>query len=302
VTAVAREADFTIPSGKFVVVGDSRPRDYLELFLEDSRGVPLAVFEAIAAEDPACVFHAGDMAVVGSREAFWQGWKPYDRDVAVLTARDIRIFPIVGNHEYRGFTRTPLARFFSRFAHLPGRTWYSVAIGIVRVVCIDSNLSRLKPEAVLAQDRWIDEELGAAAEDEAIRIVLPIVHHPPFTNVSPRYLVFESREVRQRFVPRFLACRKVAAVLSGHVHTYERILHEDVQFIVTGGGGSPRFKLRPPDTRKRVELWQDGLVRPFHYLRCVPDAARGALSVEVACLDPPKAWALGDRFELVART
>ena len=43
----------------------------------------------------------------------------------------------------------------------------------------------------------------------------PDLHHPPFTNVSPRYLVFESREVRERFVPRFLGCRKVAAVCPG---------------------------------------------------------------------------------------
>ena len=90
---LSQSTDFTVSPGKFVVVGDSRPNDHLEFLLEDSRRVPAIVFGAIAAEDPACVFHAGDMAVFGSRATFWQGWKSYDRDVAVLAERKIRIFP-----------------------------------------------------------------------------------------------------------------------------------------------------------------------------------------------------------------
>jgi Calcineurin-like phosphoesterase len=295
--------DFTVPAGKFVVVGDSRPPDYFEFFLEDSRRIPTIVFGAIAAEDPVCVFHAGDMAVFGSRHAFWQGWTPYDRDVAVLAERGIKIFPVIGNHEYRGFTRTPLAKLFSRFEHLGRRNYYSVGIGGLLVVCLDSNVSRMSAEAIEAQDRWLDDVLSKATQDPGVWLVLPILHHPPFTNVSPRYLVFESAEVQQRFVPRFLACDKVAAVIAGHVHTYERLLHEGVQFIVTGGGGSPRFKLKPETRRKHADLAaSNGLVRPFHYLRLRPDDAHRRLAVETPYLSEGDLWTIGDRFELASRT
>jgi hypothetical protein len=296
-------AEFAVSSGRFVIVGDSRPRDYLEFLLEDSRRIPPIVFQAIVDEDPTCVFHAGDMAVFGSRPRFWQGWTQYDRDVALLASRGIRIFPVVGNHEYRGWTRTPLANFWSRFQHLRGRSRYAVAIGGLLVVCLDSNFGRMNDEATAAQDRWLDELLARASAEPGVWLVLPILHHPPFTNVSPRYLVFESEEVQRRFVPKFVGCAKVAAVVAGHVHTYERILHEGVQFIVTGGGGSPRFKLRPEGRRKHRDLAaQGGLVRPFHYLRCCPDDAAKKLVVEAACLDERDRWFTGDRFELAARS
>jgi hypothetical protein len=298
---VENRADFTLPSGKFVIVGDSRPRDYLEFFLEDSSRVPRLVFQAIAGERPVCVVHAGDLAVVGSRRTFWQGWKVWDRDVSLLADRNVTVFPVVGNHEYRGWTRSPLALFHSRFEHLGGHTWYTVRIGGVLVVCINSNFSRMKPETLVEQDRWLDGVLAAAGADPATWMVLPMVHHPPFTNVSPRYLVFESAEVRKRFVPRFLDCRKVGAVFSGHVHTYEHILYQGSHFVVTGGGGSPRFKLKRPLRRKRVDLWPgDGRIRPFHYLRCLPDESSRRLDVEVVCLDAADVWSVGERFALRA--
>jgi Calcineurin-like phosphoesterase len=299
---VATTADFTLSSGKFVVLGDSRPRDYLEFFLENSDHVPRQVFDAVAAEDPVCVVHAGDLAVFGSRRAFWKGWRDYDRDVEALVLRGVRIFPVVGNHEYRGYTRSPLGLFFSRFEHLGRKTYYTLRIGGVLVVSIDSNFSRMPREAVAAQDRWLDEVLRGADADPRIWQILPIVHHPPFTNVSPIYLVFESAEVQRRFVPRFLECRKVAAVVSGHAHTYEHILSRGVHFLVTGGGGSPRFRLKPANRRKHVDLWKGPeRVRPFHYLRCRPDEAARRLEVEVVCLGPGGAWAVGEEFELFAR-
>ena len=175
-------------------------------------------------------------------------------------------------------------------------------LGGLIVLCIDSNISRMKPASVMAQDQWVDEWLRDAAADPDVWMVLPILHHPPFTNVSPRYFVFGSGEVKHRFVPRFLACQKVAAVIAGHVHTYERIQKDGVQFIVTGGGGSPRFKLRPKERRKHVDLAPDsGLIRPFHYLRCIPDEGGRRLAVETVCLSPGGAWTVGDRFDLTDR-
>ena len=88
--------------------------------------------------------------------------------------------------------------------------------------------------------------------------------------------------------------------MSGHVHTYERILHEGVQFIVTGGGDL-RDSAEAAGAAQARELWHDGLVRPFHYLRLHPDDAHRRLAVETPYLSDGGTWTVGDRFELAAR-
>ena len=292
--------DFSAPAGKVVVVGDSRPGDYLEFFLEDSRHVPKIVFEAIAAERPSCVVHAGDIAVYGAHASFWQGWRGWDRDVAPLAAAGIPVYPALGNHEYRGFTRDPLSHYFARFAHLGGRLYYTLLSGARLFVFLDSNFDRLGGEKAAAQDRWLSGVLERARVESAVRHVIPVVHHPPFTNVSRRYLVFESREVQRRWVPAFLDHPKVAMVVSGHVHAYEHIVEGGKRFIVTGGGGSPRFRLRTRGARLRRDLWPGReALRPFHYLR-LEDEPSGASRVEVVCWRPGGGWYVGDAFTLDA--
>jgi hypothetical protein len=292
-------ADFSVPSGTFVVVGDSRPPDYLEFFLEDSRWVPRVVFDAIGEERPACVVHAGDLAVFGSRESFWQGWQPFDRDARSLLEGGVPIYPALGNHEYRGFTRSPLARYFTRFAHLGERTFYSVRIGGILVVCLDSNFARMRGSREREQESWLENALAEARQDPSVWIVLPVIHHPPFTNVSPVYLIFESRSVQQRLVRHLWGHEKVAAVFSGHVHAYEHFVKNEIHFLVTGGGGSPRFRLKPRARCRHDDVWPgDERIRPFHYLRCRPDEPGRSLTVEVVCLTASRTWEVRETFRL----
>jgi hypothetical protein len=295
--AAKRDADFDLPAGKLVVLGDSRPRDYFEFFLEDSRAIPARVFDAVAAERPVAVIHCGDLAVFGAAERFWQGWSAFDRDVRALTEASIPIFPAIGNHEYRGSTRRPLEHFFARFPHLQRRHYYAVRSGGTLFLCLDSNLGRLTPERRAAQDAWLRDWLAAARADDDIVHVVPIVHHPPFTNIARCYLVFEAHAVREQWVPWFLAEPKVELVFAGHVHTYEHIVEHGKHFVVTGGAGSPRFRLRPPDRRRRHDVWpESGLIRPFHYVRLTETPPRGLL-VEVVCLQAD-GWHVGESFTI----
>jgi hypothetical protein len=293
--------DFEAPAGKFVIVGDSRPPDYLEFFLEDSRWVPRVVFDAIADEAPTCVVHAGDIAVFGSRNTFWQGWQAFDRDAHSLLARGIPIFPAIGNHEYRGFTRTPLAKYFKRFGHLGDRTYYSLRMGGVVVVCLDSNFARMRRSREKDQEAWLDTTLRAAGDDASVWAILPVIHHPPYTNVSPIYLIFESEAVQRTFVRQLRDHLKVAAVFSGHVHAYEHFLEEGRHFIVTGGGGSPRFKLKPREKCRHADLWpRDERIRPFHYLRCTPEERTRSIQIEVACLTAARSFEVRESFQVDA--
>jgi hypothetical protein len=298
VTVAATESPvFELPAGKIIVLGDSRPRDYFEFFLEDSRAMPARVFDAVAAERPVGVIHCGDLAVFGAAERFWQGWSAFDRDVRALTAAAIPMFPVIGNHEYRGSTRKPLEHFFTRFPQLQRRHYYDVRSGRTIFLCLDSNLARLGPELRAEQDAWLQERLAAVRADPDIAHVIPVLHHPPFTNIARHYLVFEAHAVRERWVPLFLGEPKVSLVFAGHVHTYEHIIEQGKHFLVTGGAGSPRFRLRPPHRRRRHDVWPEpGLVRPFHYVRIV-DSAQRDLLIEVVCLRADE-WHVGESFKL----
>jgi hypothetical protein len=296
--------DFEVPAGRLVVLGDTRPPDYLEFFLENSRRVPRLVFEAVARERPVALVHCGDIAVYGAAARFWQGWTGFDRDIRSISEAGIPIYPAVGNHEYRGFARESLRLYFERFPHLGGKRWYTLRCGGLLFVFLDSNFGKLGAERVREQDHWLRETLAAAAADPATRLILPVVHHPPFTNISPRYLVFESSEVQRRWVPLFAAHSKVAAVFSGHVHAFEHFLIEGVHYIVTGGAGSPRFHLRSDVKRRRADLFAhpNGKLRPFHYLRLEESkgAAAPAAAIEVVVLERER-WSIGDRFAVTSK-
>jgi len=295
------QPDFEVAPGRLAVLGDTRPPDYLEFFLENSRRVPRQVFEAVARDRPVALIHCGDIAVYGAADRFWQGWSGFDRDIRLISDAGIPVYPAIGNHEYRGFARESLKHYFARFPHLGGRRWYTLRCGGLLFVFLDSNFGKLGAARAEAQERWLRETLDAAAVDPASGLVLPVVHHPPFTNISPRYLVFESAEVQRRWVPLFTAHPKVAAVFSGHVHAYERFLIDGVQFIVTGGAGSPRFRRRAAARRRRADLFahEDGKLRPFHYLRMEerPGAATPTASVEAVVLEG-ETWSVGEVFEL----
>jgi hypothetical protein len=52
------------------------------------------------------------------------------------------------------------------------------------------------------------------------------------------------------FVPAFFASRKTRAMVTGHAHGYERFERQGKTFIVTGGGGGPRFPLLQGDEQR----------------------------------------------------
>jgi hypothetical protein len=61
--------------------------------------------------------------------------------------------------------------------------------------------------------------------------------------------------------------RKTLAMISGHVHSYERFERAGKTFLVSGGGG-PRIKLATGRRRRHVDDLFDGPARRyFHFLK-----------------------------------
>lgn len=58
-------------------------------------------------------------------------------------------------------------------------------------------------------------------------------------------------------------------MISGHAHAYEHFVEQGVQFVVSGGGGGPRVKLRE-GSRAREDRFEGPSPRPFHYQAVEP--------------------------------
>jgi hypothetical protein len=103
----------------------------------------------------------------------------------------------------------------------------------------------------------------------------------------------------QRFiVPPFVRADKTLAMLSGHVHSYERFMRSGKLFVVTGGGGGPRAKLNAgSDRRHSDDLFAGPALRDFNFVLFT--VASSGLTAEVMGL--PKggtSFSRVDRFSL----
>ncbi len=102
------------------------------------------------------------------------------------------------------------------------------------------------------------------------------MHNPVWSvraNRSDRWIQAES--IRNTFHALFVD-HGVDRVFSGYDHQYYRTVRDDINYVVTGGGGAPLYDIQTEDT-----VWQDGDVGFSEYHYCVATADVGELKVEV---------------------
>jgi hypothetical protein len=267
------EADrVEVRSGSFAIVGDLQPTSGLEVWRESNPRERRAILREVSLENPDFVGFLGDLVFCGSSGP---AWEEFDRLCAPIKSGGIPTYPVLGNHEYWLSRRPALANYFGRFPHLRDRHWYALAYGELGLVFLDSNLRWLPPAAWRQQLAWYRRLLEQWDADPSVRAVLVLLHHPPFTNSR---VTSDAIHVQRDFVPLFSCARKTLAMISGHVHNYERFLRDGKVYLVAGGGGGPRAPLREGARRRHTDdLFSGGRIRDFHYLRFRPAAE----SVEV---------------------
>lgn len=244
-----------VGSGTFVVVGDLQRTSRLEFFRESNLTELRVLVEAIAREPADFVVLLGDLVFAGDSSS---DWHELDALLAPLARWDK--LPILGNHDYGVRSAVALRNFRKRF---PGfEPYYERDYGALRLVFLDSNRARTRSWE--EQRVWYERALERMDRDPEVSSVIVFVHHPPFTNSR---ISGDDRDVRTVLVPPFMSSRKTRAMISGHVHSYERFERGGKFFIVSGGGG-PRAALHAGDRRRhRDDLYGGGHVRPYHYLR-----------------------------------
>lgn len=223
---------------RFAVYGDTRsnPEDHA------------AVCKGILASESRFVIHTGDFVRRGTDYAGWgvEYFKP-----AAAMLRNIPLFPCLGNHEDN-------ADWYYYFFDTPegggdhGERWYGFDYGNAHfaVVDTDTDFSPGSP-----QYAWLEEDLRSTQADWVF-----VVHHHPAYSSGPHG---GTVAVQEHLVPLYEA-RSVAAVFQGHDHIYERSYKDGVYYIVTGGGGAPRY-----DCKQEPNPYHQCCGSDLHY--CVLD-------------------------------
>jgi 3',5'-cyclic AMP phosphodiesterase CpdA len=248
-------------TGRFAIVSDLQRTSRLEVWRESNEAERAIILAAIAREEPELVLMLGDLVFCGSSAS---DWKEFDALSAPIREAEIPVLAVPGNHEYWASPRAGLRNFQERFPLLERSRWHARSWGPLRLIFLDSNRRFLSSALWQEQEQWYAEELARADRDPETRGTLVLVHHPPYTNSS---VTSDELHVKHSFVPPFQAARKTMAMLSGHVHSYERYERDGKTFLVTGGGGGPRIRLETgPRQRHGDDLFAGPPIRFFHYL------------------------------------
>lgn len=279
----------------FLVIGDTQNTSKWEFWRERNGRERQLVIDEVIRREPAFVLHLGDLTTRGSSR---KHWRIFDALHAPLLAKGIPYFPIIGNHELYGNDRIALDHFFGRFPHLERRRWYSFAWKGVGFILLDSNFNTLSPAETEALAAWYRERLAEFERDPAIAFVIACCHKPPFTNSR---VVLASKHARDRFADPFRRAAKTCLFFSGHSHTYERFHLDGKHFVVSGGGGGPRHRVRTRPTRRRfADVYAGPALRFFH--ACEVEVAPEALHFRVLRLDPARTFSPVDPLVIGRQT
>jgi Icc-related predicted phosphoesterase len=267
-----------VRSGRFAILGDLQRTSHLEFWRESNPVESRRLVAEIVARAPDFVVALGDLVFRGTSG---RDWARVDTLLAPLRESGIPILPILGNHEYWLRSRIALRNFFERFPALAGRHWHADTYGALGLLFLDSNERELGRETWSEQEAWLAATLAALDADPSVAGVLAFVHHPPFTNST---VTGDGTHVQRTFVPPFARAVKTLAMVSGHVHSFERFARGGKTYLVAGGGGGPRVRLARGEARRHGDdLFEGPEVRPFHFLVCAPGDV--GLDVEVVGLE-----------------
>jgi hypothetical protein len=167
----------------------------------------------------------------------------FERPYADLLHKGVEFRAVLGNHDVRRGTESQLKY---PYFNMRGRAYYSFTKGLndvplVEFFALDSN------EFDRTQRQWFEQALAASKA----RWKVVYFHHPIYSSAEEHG---SNTKLRAALEP-LLVKHGVAAVFSGHDHTYERTqVLQGVQYFVSGSGG----KLRKGDLNRRSPFFSAG--------------------------------------------
>ena len=217
------------------------------------------IIHNISRQKPGSVVLLGDMVFEGDNI---DHWRYFDSLIIPIKELHIPLFPVIGNHEYWGKNRIALQYLAERFPELNRSHWYTEICDSIALIFLDSNDLEYSDEQWQQQIDWFKNKLLIYDSDPSIEGILVFAHHPPYTN---SLITGDELQVQRGFLPAFYESDKTLAFITGHVHTYERFIERKKTFIVSGGGGGPRVKLKT-GSGAHNDYYNSPSPRPFNYL------------------------------------
>ena len=225
----------------------------------DVRGGHQVHAELVAAmlgETPDAVLCTGDLVLRGTDEGDWQRFFTVVRELIA----EVPFYPAIGNHDVgrAGDRNRTAAELFALPATATGGRWYAVDIGDVHVAVLDSNAYEQRDQLA-----WLDADLGAARARGA-RALLVVTHDGPFARGIHGGNPIAARD----YVP-VMVRHRVALLLSGHDHLYQRGRAGGLDYVVTGGGGAALYPVTCGVAGRKACAADDGMIhiaREYHYL------------------------------------
>ncbi len=250
-----------ISSKPLVVAGDLQRTSFFERLIgrEQNDIEREKIVKAIADENPAALVILGDMVFDGSCSS---DWEKFDILIAPIIKKQIPIYPIIGNHDYWGNNNTAMENLTKQFPIIKSSHWYIANYDSLALIFLDSNESDLTEEGWKIEHDWFNKMIAEYDTSQAIKGIIIFDHHPPFTNST---MTGDEVNVQKNFLPVYFSSNKTLFFISGHAHTYEHFLIKGKTFIVSGGGGGPRVKLKS-DKEAHNDLYNGESPRPFNYL------------------------------------
>lgn len=238
----------------FVVYGDSQ--EQLPFFTQLERHKLVA--DRIAEEEKTISFvlHVGDTVCDPENPEEWNRF--FAAGGAMLA--NTTIYPITGNHEEIGGG----VAYYEAF-DMP--QWYSFDCGDAHITMLDS--SDISVMHMKEQTAWLTDDLASNAAPWKFAAF----HHPPYssgTRHSGGWLNF-----RDLWCPVFEE-NNVSVVFNGHVHSYQRYLVNDIQYVVAATGGGMMYRL----TEEKTTGYQNSLENTLGYTRVHLDAENGSVLLE----------------------
>lgn len=165
--------------------------------------------------------------------------------------------PVLGNHEYRGNTQAVIdysgisrrwimpSRYYTRIFDNDGTRVKVVFIDTTPIIDKYYSNTGEYPDAnrqdVEAQLRWLDNELS---RDDNADWTVVAGHHPIYAQTPKQS---SEREDMQRKVDPILKKHKVDMYICGHIHNFQHIRKDGIDYIVNTSGSLSRPDVTPTD-------------------------------------------------------
>lgn len=188
-----------------VITGDNRNGD----------GVLKQILSQAAYYQPRFMIHTGDFVAQGYQ-------REYLGFLSLLRQAAFPVLLAAGNHEIYNGGR----QWFQRYI---GPERFAFAYGPDRYIFIDNADGELRAD----QLTWLEQQLQQPAR---YRIV--VAHMPP-RNLYWFHAFSTGAKEMMKLVERY----KANYVLLGHMHIYDKMQHNGVNYLISGGAGGPLYRM-----------------------------------------------------------